>query len=81
MKKLINGLTKRLIKLLEEEEEIFYEEHPFLIDKKAPLELKESDRKYQHTIELQKTVDTLLFELEKATIPKIYNQSTFLLDK
>lgn len=76
MKKLIYGLTKKLIKLLDENEEIFYEEHPFLLG--GELAIIESDKRYQNDIEIQKTVDTLLEELEKDIPEKTYLQGTLI---
>lgn len=76
MKKLIYGLTKKLIKLLDENEEIFYEEHPFLLG--GELAIIKSDKRYQNNIEIQKTVDTLLEELEKNIPKKTYLQGTLI---
>ena len=65
----------RLIKLLEEHEDIFFEERKFLEDREAPLIIKPQDeRRNENELKIQKTVSVISKEIPKEET-KVFEQS------
>ena len=62
-KKLFHGLTRQLIKLLDESNELFFEERPYLLDESLPKETTIDERREQNDLEIQKTVQILNKEM------------------
>lgn len=62
-KKLFHGLSKQLIKLLDESNELFFEERPYLLDESLPKETTIDERREQNDLEIQKTVQILNKEM------------------
>lgn len=57
--KIFIAKINRLIGALEEEEDIFFEERPFLEDRSLEPEIKTSDRRYENTKKIKKIKDEI----------------------
>lgn len=62
MNKLTKGLVAKLIRLLDESLDIYFEEHPFLNHATLPKRVLEVERRTQNTLELEKVLVALEYQ-------------------
>ncbi len=81
-KKLITGMLDRLGELLDENEEIFFAERPFLEDSEAPKELTPALKRISNQQDIDTLAKKIKFEvsLVKPTTPISAVQTNFPID-